>query len=159
MSETKDYSLTKFSDGCPRGAVAIYCDSIREELSGKTTFVGVYGSALLVPSFPAVLPELNIKITAWTSYANPFRKIVVRLLKDDQIIAEAPMPPKDLEAILESAVGNTKVTSESRMYVHSVIRISPLSLESKGVLRARVETEEGELRAGALAIGLAAEAS
>lgn len=44
----------------PRSAISLFCDDIREEKSGKDTFVGVYPDNVNVPSFPFTFSRIAI---------------------------------------------------------------------------------------------------
>jgi len=56
----------------------IICDDVRQEASGKTTIVGIYGADVIVPMTPMVLPQLCI-ITKWDVSSGTFKDIVFRL--------------------------------------------------------------------------------
>jgi len=43
---------------------AIFCDDIREEVDGKHTLVGVYGSHLISSEFPGIVAKLGILVRA-----------------------------------------------------------------------------------------------
>lgn len=72
----------------------ILCDDVRQEASGKTTIVGIYGTDVIVPMTPMVLPQLCI-ITKWDISSGVFKEIVFRLELPDgnqlgPIAAKAP---------------------------------------------------------------------
>jgi len=56
----------------------ILCDDVRQEASGKTTIVGIYGSDVIVPMIPMVLPQLCI-ITKWDMSSGVFKEVGFRL--------------------------------------------------------------------------------
>ena len=47
----------------PKFDYAIICDDIREEIRGKLSFIGIYGSNILVSKIPFVLPKLCFAIS------------------------------------------------------------------------------------------------
>jgi hypothetical protein len=54
------------------------CDDVRQEISGKTTLVGVYGSDVIVPAIPIMLPQMFI-ITKWDITDGIFREVTFRI--------------------------------------------------------------------------------
>lgn len=72
----------------------ILCDDVRQEASGKTTIIGIYGVDVIVHRTPLVLPQLCI-ITKWDISNGIFKEIVFRLEQPDgsqlgPIAAKAP---------------------------------------------------------------------
>ena len=62
MDEARINGSMIVTEQIPHG-VAIFCDDIREEVGGKSSFMGVYGSDLLTHSdFPLVIPRLGLSI-------------------------------------------------------------------------------------------------
>lgn len=47
----------------------VYCDDIRQELGSKFSYMGVYGSDLVLQSLPATLPKLCIAVKLVTDAA------------------------------------------------------------------------------------------
>ncbi len=66
----------------------IFCDDIRHELGGKLSCIGVYSGRLIVPDFPVALPKLCVAVCALTSAERPFGDLVLRVLKDDEVLTE-----------------------------------------------------------------------
>jgi len=60
----------------------ILCDDVRQEASGKTTIIGIYGADVIVPMTPMVLPQLCI-ITKWDTSSAIFKEIEFRLEMPD----------------------------------------------------------------------------
>jgi|JI7StandDraft_1071085.scaffolds.fasta_scaffold351552_1 hypothetical protein len=127
-----------------------YCDDIRYEVDGKTTLVGVYGTDLLVPSFPATLPKLCIRASAVTPLARPFESLRwIFTLNDDVLferdfLASAAVPADDA-ALNGGTFGMHRVEGV----------FSPFELREPGLLRVVVETESGRIRGPGLRIGQA----
>ncbi len=72
----------------------IICDDVRLEVSGKTSIIGMYGSDIVVPLTPMIMPQLCL-ITKWDISAGTFNEIVFRLEQPDgnplgPITAKAP---------------------------------------------------------------------
>lgn len=154
MENKTDYHLNALPDRNQRGAFSLYCDDVRQESSGKRTFVGTYGSEMYVSDFPAILPLFFIVTTAWTSHSRPFEKLIFRILLDDVVLSEQTIDVQEARAKLFGASGSESVdhNSSSRQSVQAVVRLSPFILEKECVLRVRIETEDGELRTSGITI-------
>lgn len=140
-----------------RAAFSIVCDDMRLEASGKETFVGVYGTHIIVGSIPSVLPQLVICVYAWSDSNDPFEYCEFVISLDDKVIHEIRMPFS--EAISEfwtkapENEGREHSGPEKRVMARLVHRISPFVIESLGTLKMRVRTGTEELRAGSVRIG------
>jgi len=78
----------------PRLIDWMLCDDVRVEASGKTSIIGIYGSDVIVPITPIILPQLCV-ITKWDISSGVFREIIFRLeLPDGKLLgpvtAKAP---------------------------------------------------------------------
>jgi hypothetical protein len=71
-----------------RHVQTIFCDDIRHELGGKLSYIGVYSGHLFVPAFPVILPKLCLALSVITPASQPFRKLELRIFKDDEQLAE-----------------------------------------------------------------------
>jgi len=143
----------------PRHLQVIYCDDIREEVGNKLSLMGVYDKNLHPSVFPCEIPKLCLKIVVVTPEHQPLGRAIVRVLLDDQVLVETPDLTTDpaycqfLAASLSSGSVQATDPAQSRVAALSVmVVIAPLKVAAPGVLRVRVETEDGELRAGALNI-------
>lgn len=131
----------------------IFCDDIRHEVSGKLTYVGVYSGKMFVPAFPTTLPKLCLALNVVTASSNPFRKLILRVFKNEEVLAEANVSESELEKYIEPA--NDELESERRDEVHifhSALVFSPFNIDTPCKLRVRVETEDGEFRGVGLTI-------
>lgn len=61
----------------------IWCDDIRQEVGNKPSFMGVYTAGIVLPGLPAVLPRLAVYVWLDTPIERPFKKLVMRLVRDD----------------------------------------------------------------------------
>lgn len=153
MSSASTYSLTEFPDVNQRGAFTIYCDDIRNEVGGKSTFVGVFGSEMIVPSFPALLPKFVVHTTVWTTLALPFHKISLRILLNEEVISQEDIDIAKYNALNEESEKNNNITDPmARRVLVRIAQFSPFLIEKESVLRVRVQTEDGELRTAGLRI-------
>jgi hypothetical protein len=76
----------------PRFKYGLVCDDIREEKSNKTLIVGLYGSKIIVPGIPGVMPKLCFRLCfdATRTYPEAF-DILIR--KPDGKV-DGPFPVK-----------------------------------------------------------------
>lgn len=110
-----------------------YCDDVREEVGGKTTYVGAYKSDLIVKAdFPVVLPKLAICI-AWSQTLDEDDlpvEIEVYVPGHEKPIIQADLPIPQLE------IGPSEFAPEERLKILEVVAvISPLKLEEPGLIR------------------------
>lgn len=130
-----------------------FCDDIRHEVSGKLSYIGVYSGTMLIPTFPVTLPKLCLALNVVTAASNPFRKLILRIYKNDEILAEANVSEAELEKYVEPSHDDAENERKDRAHVfHSALVFSPLKIDAPCKLRVRVETEEGEIRGVGLTI-------
>ena len=136
-----------------RHVFTIFCDDIRQEIGGKLSYIGVYGAQMFVPSFPISLPKLCLAMSMITPVDTPFRKLAMRILKDDTQLAEGVLDETQLAGAVEAS---TDVPADERkdriLTLQSMFVFSPFQLEGPCTLKVRVETESGELRGVGLRI-------
>ena len=136
-----------------RQAQSLFCDDIRQEISGKQSFIGVYTSKMFVQEFPTLLPKLCLVISALTPIEKPFKKMTFRVLKDDEIFAEGTIEEEELIKLvmpdLSQSDGNPNLISSKVQFV-----FSPFQIDGPCTLKVRVITESEELTAAGLRIEL-----
>lgn len=137
-----------------RQAYAIFCDDIRHELGGKLTLVGVYSGSLLVQAFPSVLPKLCLVLKVFTPIESPFQRLKIRILKDDETIAEGELPQQELTVLSSARVEDPEESNEAEklFQVTAHFVFSPLKLDGPCVIGVRIETEDGEMKTNSLRI-------
>jgi len=76
----------------PRFKYGLVCDDIREEKSNKTLIVGLYGSKIIVPGIPGIMPKLCFRLCfdATGAYPENFELMLKR--PDGKV--EGPFPVK-----------------------------------------------------------------
>jgi hypothetical protein len=136
-----------------RQAQSIFCDDIRQEIGGKQSFIGVYTSKMFVQEFPIILPKICLVISALTPIENPFKKMIFRVLKDDELFAEGTIEEEELEKLVipdsTSSDGNPNLISSKVQFL-----FSPFQIDGPCTLKVRVITENEELTAPGLRIEL-----
>jgi hypothetical protein len=125
----------------PRHLYTLFADDLRQEVSGKTTMVGIYQAQMLVSQLPITIPKLAVLMMAITPIEKPFQKLTFVLLKDNELFQsydispDVLVPPKNL---------SQEDANESHVIeIQMGAIISPLVLEEECILRSQIITEEG----------------
>lgn len=84
------------------------CDDVRQEITGKTTFVGVYGTDVVVPMVPFIMPGLYI-VSKWDISGGLFNDVTFRIEMPDKkqlghIKAMAPQNVKGPQLLMHLAL-------------------------------------------------------
>jgi hypothetical protein len=126
---------------CPRFIHTLYCDDVRQEVGGKMTFVGAYQRQMQAEQpGELILPKLCIVITAQTPHEQPFKKLKIKLLRDDDVLQEVELP---VEENTPPMITNGKPTKFDQFGV--ILTLTNMKFEESATLRIRVETEGEEL--------------
>jgi hypothetical protein len=126
----------------------IFCDDVRQETTGKLSFVGVYLNTMVVPSFPIQLPKFCLVMTVRTPERQPFKDLVFKVLLDDSVLVELPIP----ETALQQNIERAQTDDERFLIFTAVTQIAPLQLAASSVIRARAFADSTELKGGALRV-------
>lgn len=131
-----------------RTAWTVVCDDVRSEIGNKISYMGIYQSELLVAEFPAQLAKLCFVVRARTVASNPFKNVVVKIIRDDaEVLAEAEIDVATITAPPAIAEG-----PEIWMDANMVLAFAPFQLPGPCKISARVVTESEELQAGSIRI-------
>ena len=131
-----------------RYAHALYCDDIRQEIGGKTSYIGAYRSDLVVAGEPpAIRPQLCVGVWIASSTNDPIKRATIRILHDDEEVALLETGE------LEPSKGT--IDEKNILVVGAQITISPFVIQKEGKLRTLVQTEREELKTGALLLRFA----
>jgi hypothetical protein len=133
---------------------ATYCDDIRAELGGKFSFMGIYMSKMYVDRFPFALAKFCVAIRATTSADHPFPGLRIRIMLNDDVIAESEFAASDLKASETNPASAEHDAANKRNTMMSFLTFAPLVIEKPCILRVRADTDSGELKASALSIEL-----
>ena len=121
----------------------IWCDDIRQEIGNKPSFMGVYTGGLVVAALPVVLPRLSIFSWIVTPKETPFKRIGIRVTRDDGTVlvaVEQAGPEKGFEAS-QAARPNS-----SRQVIMAALNISGLEMPAScKYLAVFVDTESETL--------------
>ncbi len=132
---------------------AIYCDDIRPELGGKTSFMGVYNDDIAFPQFPSTLQKLCAHVKLRMPYVEPPKhEVRIVLLNGEQVLAEAKID----EAALEAApmpMPDEKIAAEDRSLVLAMVFvISPFQVDGPMIIRLRAYVDGEEVKGNGLRI-------
>lgn len=120
-----------------RSLSVIFADDLRQEIGGKISIVGMYGPQMIVPAFPITLPKLAVLITAITPSDQPFGKVSLQVLQDDQVLLSFDVdmseqkPPEQ-----EVTIPDLEIMEFQVAHV-----LSPLQIDGPCTLKARLTTE------------------
>lgn len=125
----------------------IYCDDIRHEVNGKLSYIGVYRSVLYVTTFPTTLPKFCISNIVTTPIQRPFKKLNLRIRKDDEVLFEMPISEDKLdEAMQDSNASDLAQHGPERcLSFNFMTAFAPMQFDGPCVLRVRAQTEGKEV--------------
>lgn len=111
----------------PRIVIAQFCDDTRPEVGNKYSLMGCYGDEMIIDKLPALLPKLCVQIKVLTPSSQPFTKLLIRAVLNDQPVAEIDVPAQKM---VQSYLDRTAL-SEQRLGVVAMITISPCLFPSR----------------------------
>lgn len=139
-----------------RQVTSLFSDDIRHEIGGKVSYIGVYNSALMMPSFPANLSKLCVTVKLLNPPSEPFKEAIFRVLKDEEILAEGVITGEETHKFSQAAGTDDGIDPENRlMAIQSIFVFSPLVVEGPCILRVRVIVDGAELKGSGLRISAA----
>lgn len=125
----------------------IFCDDIRHEINGKTSFIGVYSGDLFVKTFPVILPKLCLAVKVITPSSDPIQRMTLRVLKNKETIQEVDVSEQQLREVSQIYENDSVDKDGFQVQVsHFFLVFSPFQLDDPCTLRVPVITEAGELR-------------
>lgn len=126
----------------------VVCDDVRKEEGNKLSYMGIYGTNILLPSFPITLAKLCfvLSLTGPGNQAPP-KSVTFRLLRDEDVLAELSIPSDTLAEVENNARSDANRDSK-RMTIGTVLQIFPLQLVGPCVLKARAICDGEEIKGG-----------
>jgi len=136
--------------------IAIFCDDIREEVGGKVSLIGCYGTDLQFTgmSFPVGVPKLAIYVVARLPIEQQLPQLQLRVYFPGDA-DEAPTTKIDLTPQTsweEEPVGPLVADLEKARLLRFPIVIAPALLKEQGFVRVRLKYGPQLVRLGALRI-------
>ena len=136
----------------PSGHV-LFCDDIREEVTGKITYIGGYANVMFVRQIPATIPQFCIMVTLRTEIDDTddlTMKVIYEVNGEDRLLVETL-------ATFEDELPLRKPDEFTMREFRSNFVISPLQLEEPGRIKVRAYKGDNELRLGSLRVERAPE--
>jgi len=132
----------------------IFCDDIRQEISGKRTLVGVYEHNLLVESFPVTLPKLCLVTRLVVPASTEFERISFEVMKGDESILLAEIPPEIVKNIkAKESIDVIEGLKGEKVYIYSSqVVFSPIKFEEAIPLKVKARLDDSELKGVGLQI-------
>lgn len=139
--------MSETSDQLNRSMFTIFCDDVRQEASGKLSFVGSYLQSMLVLEFPVQLPKFCAVMTVRTPVSQPFRTLLFKIVVDDKTVVELPIP----ESALSVPPGDDLNADLTYSFV-AVAELSPFSINNPCIVKARAVADGVEIKGGTLPV-------
>jgi len=140
------------------GGHAIFCDDLREEVGGKNSLIGVYGSDLMINATPPVmLPQLSCVATINLDPERMPGQLTIQIKKYlpsgvEEVLTAVELPPfADIpQPEYRPGYGDSK-----RLFTLSAaMKMVPLAIEGEFTLRAVALIDDDEYRLGGLTVRL-----
>lgn len=123
-----------------RFITATFCDDIRYEVGNKFSLIGCYSGELISETMPIVLPKFCASVSIHSKISDPFRKLVIRALLNDQVVAEQEFPEGAL--LQEDQLTSFKKADFLKNFsINIQFVFSPLAVEGDSWLSLVAETE------------------
>ena len=137
-----------------RFSYSIFCDDIRYEVNNKTSFIGIIGTLMYVPSFPTVLPKLCVSITASTPRDQPFKSLQLKGCLGETILFEVGLEEEQLSQMHQAA---TQVNDAKGVFAQATFVLSPFHIQEPGNITITVLADGEDLDCAGLQISVAPE--
>jgi hypothetical protein len=141
----------------PSGST-IFCDDIREEVTGKKSLMGVYtGVMMLVGAAPTVIPQLCVLTTIRLDHKMLPKKATVKIIFEDEDFAEQIISSMDTELpAAELQEGADMIFSKKdgilSAQLMSESHISNLVLPQNGRIKVRLYIDDDVFALGSLRV-------
>lgn len=134
-------------------AWTVFCDDVRQEVTGKMLFIGVYGSTAFVEKFPHQ-QRLFVASTLITPPAPESREASFKLYLNETMAFESKfvLPPESSFGMLKDPIDQLPdgETPEKLARVAMLTELGDLNVEKASTLRARWTLVGNIYRAGVL---------
>ncbi|WP_434569195.1 DUF6941 family protein [Pseudomonas sp. Z3-8] len=128
-----------------RKVFTLFSDDVRHEQGGKVSYMGVYTGRMFLPAFPTTLTKFCVTLRIHTPFNKPFKKLIVKIYKDNEEIAQGEMPSDELSRhAMKSEVGGKEVGKITTINMGFIF--SPFEIDGPCFIKVRVENEGTELK-------------
>lgn len=142
----------------PSGHVT-FCDDIRDEVNGKHSIIGTYGSEMIVyGEAPVRIPTLAILISYRDDPDTLPKKITLRITREGtetEVMLEAEIAMPELPPELNFALTEDDPDSKAFAELRTVARYAGMELTENCKIKVRVHIGDDEVRLGTLRVRLA----
>jgi hypothetical protein len=132
----------------------IFCDDIRDEVTGKKTYVGVYLDEMVLHGpYPAIIPQFAIAITYLEPLSEPVKPVSIKVFVPGpsdlgDVAVDIELPESRANSIDEAA---RDPLAEYRAHILH-FKISPFVVANEGYVKVRAYIGDQECRLGAMKI-------
>jgi len=129
----------------------LVCDDVRQELGNKRSYIGAYGSDIIVAAIPSILPKLCFALTVKTPKSDPLRSMEVQIEMPSSPTIKLVMPPEMLQNF-EQADGDDR---EFEKFSYEALLIStPFEIKAEGHMTVTAILDGEEIPAGGIWVKL-----
>ena len=132
----------------------IFCDDIRQEVGGKTTYIGAYsGFLVLEVDFPVTIPMLCMAVNFVIGMSDELRPLSIKAYFDPEegeeaLLIEGDVPIEGFKAVDARLQGMDNMNRHAAVH----IKLAPFNIEKAGRLKVRAYYGDEEYRLGSLII-------
>jgi len=140
----------------------LFCDDVRHEIGGKTTYVGRYSQVMYVPSFPFLHPKLVLAVNYIESQIDsPVTPVDLLVYlpgdQDDKPSLTAKLSFEDEK--IGKLPDDLPAGAANHIRAETFIEIAPFKVDGPGAVKVRVRRGDEIVRLGQLQVRLRAEKS
>jgi hypothetical protein len=137
-----------------RFAYSVFCDDIRNEVNGKISLMGIFGSLMYLPDFPAVLPKLCAVVTASTPIDRPFQSVSFKGVMDGNVVFDLALDSSQMEQMRQ---GLGLFEDPKRLEAKAMVVLSPLHIAAPSKIKISIVADGEEIECTGLQISKAPE--
>lgn len=133
--------------------ITIFCDDIRDEVSGKKSLIGTYfGEMVVNGQFPALVPMFAMSIIYLEPIDSPVTPVSIKVLVpgdegEQEVLLDVDLP----EDRPQRPPGDTDPLAQFRSHMLA-FKVSPLFIKASGHIKVRAYLGDEEIRLGSLRI-------
>lgn len=125
----------------------LYCDDVRKEAGNRMSYMGVYDSEMIVPSFPVAIQILHVVVTVKTPKERPFKRLELVFKSGESVLAHVRLPEEQLAAQF-----NPPDREFAEIVIRFIISFNSIVVRESSDIGVTAITEEGELLGNRLQI-------
>lgn len=134
--------------------VTVFCDDIRNELGGKHTCVGAYGSEMPLIEIPALLPKMGFAVQVVLGASVKLERVLAKVYFPGNSInnpeIELPIPIESVSVLRHGKTEDADIPPHSKFLMY--IMLSPVEIRSEGNIKVRVDINESTVKCGVLRV-------